>query len=56
MARIGLHHWRITAGSADEVRSTLRVAEAWEHVRKQEVAEPLEFFDGVLGIPWRLTH
>jgi len=50
------HHWRVAAGSADEVRAALRVAEAWGYVEPALVAEPLNLCDRVLAMTWRLTH
>ena len=33
------HHWRIAAGSAEELRTALRVAIAWGDVEDQEVSD-----------------
>lgn len=51
-----LHHWRIAAGSADEVRASLRVALAWGYVEEAMVSEPLALLDRILAMLWRLTH
>ena len=51
-----LHHWRIAAGSADEVRTALRVAVAWGDLEQSEVSEALQLLDRVLAMLWRLTH
>jgi four helix bundle protein len=51
-----LHLWRIAAGSADEVRSALRVAEAWGQIDGREIADVLVLLDRVLAMLWRLTH
>ena len=49
-----VHHWRVAAGSADEVRQCLRVAQAWGYV--EPAAESLGLLDRVLAMAWRLTH
>ena len=51
-----LHHWRIAAGSAEEVRIALRVALAWGDLQSAEVSEALQFLDRLLAMAWRLTH
>jgi four helix bundle protein len=51
-----LHHWRIAAGSAEELRTALRVALAWGDLQPAEVAETLRLIDRVLAMTWRLTH
>jgi hypothetical protein len=50
------HHWRIAAGSADEVYTTLQVAVAWGKLQQSEVDEALRLLDRVLAMTWRLTH
>ena len=50
-----LHLWRVAAGSADEVRTALRVAVGWGHVGADDVAPALESCDRVLAMLWRLT-
>ena len=49
------HHWRVGAGSADEIRLSLRVAHAWGYVTTDDIAEPLDLIDRVLAMSWRLT-
>jgi four helix bundle protein len=51
-----LHLWRIAAGSADEVRAALRVAQAWGYIEQELVAESLALLDRVLAMLWRMTH
>jgi four helix bundle protein len=51
-----LHHWRIAAGSADEVRTALRVALAWGDLEEPDAAGALGLLDRVLAMLWRLTH
>jgi four helix bundle protein len=51
-----LHHYRIAAGSADEVVAGLRVAEAFGSVDAAAIAPVLGRVDRVLAITWRLTH
>ncbi|MEM9489504.1 MAG: four helix bundle protein [Myxococcota bacterium] len=50
------HLWRIAAGSADEARTCLHVAEAWGYLAEDDSREALEPLDRVLAITWRLTH
>ena len=50
------HHFRIAAGSADETRGHLRVAEAWGWVDQEEIAQALSLVDRELGLLWGLTH
>ena len=50
------HHWRIAAGSADEVRTALRVAEAWGYLQVKDTKQALELLDRCLAMLWRLTH
>lgn len=51
-----IHFWKIAAGSADEVRAALRVAEAFGYLELDAIAEPLQFADRVLAMLWRLTR
>jgi four helix bundle protein len=51
-----LHHFRIAAGSADELRTALRVALAWGDLDLGELAEALKLLDRLLAMTWRLTH
>jgi four helix bundle protein len=51
-----LHHYRIAAGSAGEIRSHLAVAVAWGDVDPATVAPTLALLDSVLAILWRRTH
>jgi len=51
-----LHFWRIAAGSADEVRAALRVAEAFGYLEPAAIEEPLQLVDRVLAMLWRLTR
>lgn len=57
--RIGkdrLHYWRIAAGSADETRAALAVAQAWGYLDSQSTAQALALLDRVLAMLWRMTH
>jgi four helix bundle protein len=56
LGRDRVHHWSIAAGSADEVRTALRVAVAWGDLGETEVREALQVLDRLLAICWRLTH
>ena len=51
-----LHSWRIAHGSAEEVRTWLRVAMAWGYMEEQELKEALELLDRVAAMLWKLTH
>jgi four helix bundle protein len=51
-----LHHFRIAAGSADELRTALRVAAAWGDLQDLAIAEPLRLLDRVLGMLWSLSR
>ena len=51
-----LHLWRVAAGSADEVATALRVAEAFGYLAGTEVAASLVLCDRVLAMLWRLTR
>jgi four helix bundle protein len=51
-----LHHYRIAAGSAGEIRSHLAVALAWGDIDHATVQPPLALLDSILAILWRLTH
>jgi hypothetical protein len=53
---VRLHHWRVAAGSADEVRTALRVAVAWGDLDEPDAAEALGLLDRVLAMLWKLTH
>jgi four helix bundle protein len=50
------HHWRIAAGSADEVRACLHVAAAWDYLEACEIEPALALLDRVLAMLWRLKH
>ena len=49
-----LHFFRISAGSAAEVRAALKVAQAWGQLGSMAEVESL--LDRVLAMLWRLTH
>jgi four helix bundle protein len=51
-----LHHFRIAAGSAAEVRVALLVARAWGDLEARDVEEALLLLDRLLAMLWRLTH
>ena len=50
------HFFRIAAGSAEEVRMALRVAEAWGDLEMGAITEPLQLLDRLLGMLWRLVN
>jgi four helix bundle protein len=51
-----IHHFRIAAGSADELRTALRVALAWGDLAEAEVDEALRLLDRVLAMLWGLAR
>jgi four helix bundle protein len=51
-----LHHWRIAAGSAEEVRGSLLVGEAWGHIDPKAVAPSLELLDRICAMLHRMTQ
>jgi len=51
-----LHLFRVAAGSADETRMHLLVAEAWGWVDAARIAEPLALADRQLGLIHGLTR
>ena len=50
------HSYSIAAGSADEVRTALRVAKAFGYLDDAEIARPLELIDRELAMLWRLVR
>ena len=50
------HHWRIAAGSADEVVAALRIAEAWGYVEASKIESSLVVLDRILAMTWKLTR
>jgi four helix bundle protein len=50
-----LHHYRIAAGSADEVCCALKVAEALGYLSAGRIARCLKLLDRVLAILWTIT-
>ena len=51
-----LYHWRVAAGSADEIIGALLVGEALEYVTRDDIAASLGNADRVLAMTWRMTH
>ena len=51
-----LHHYRIAAGSAAEVRTGLAVAHGWGYVDQQAATSADAKLDRVLAMLWRLTQ
>ena len=56
VGRDKLNRFRIAAGSADEVRACLLVAEAWGYVTPGDIKDALELIDRLLAILWTITH
>ena len=50
------HLWRVAAGSANEVKAALQVAEAWGHLDGDAIVGALAVLDRVLAMLWRMTH
>jgi four helix bundle protein len=51
-----LHLFRVAAGSAAEVRTALRVAEAWGHLDGATLELVRALLDRELAMLWRLAH
>jgi four helix bundle protein len=56
VGRDRLHHFRVAAGSAAEVKLHLESAEAWSFIGVAALEQPLELLDRELAMTWRLTH
>src|SRR5512134_3701702 len=54
LGRDRVHCWSVAAGSAEEVRTALRVAVAWGDLSEAEVREAIQILDRVIAICWRL--
>jgi four helix bundle protein len=51
-----VHHWRIADGSAMELKTAIRVALAWGHIRQGLAAPSLALLDRELAMLWRLAR
>ena len=51
-----LQHFRVAAGSADEVVAALRVAVAWGDLSYRETVDALSLLDRILAMLHRLIH
>ena len=49
------YHFRVAAGSAEEVRCGLHVAEAWGYLRESDTASALAQVDTLLAMIWGLN-
>ena len=56
VGRARTNHFNIASGSAEEVRTGLRVAEAWGYVTDAVTAEPLALADRLVAMLWRLSR
>jgi four helix bundle protein len=56
VGRDRIHLWRIAAGSAAELHTSLRMAVAFGYVTSEEVAASLALLDRERAMLWRLTH
>ncbi len=50
------HLWRVASGSAEEVRTALRVAEAWGYIDSAQAAAVLADIDALQAMLWKLTR
>ncbi len=50
------HHYRIAAGSADEVLVGLRTAQAWGHLQEKALVDLFDLLDRLLAMLFRLTE
>ncbi len=50
------YHYRVAAGSANEVRVALELAKAWGETNDAQCAPCLETLDKLLAMLWRLTE
>jgi four helix bundle protein len=50
------HLWRIASGSAEEVRTALRVCVAWGYLGEKTVVEALGQIDYLQAMLWKLTR
>ncbi len=50
------HLFRVAAGSGDEARTCLRIAEALGYVSQKDISLPSEFFDRVIAMLWKLVN
>ncbi|HKA87300.1 MAG TPA: four helix bundle protein [Haliangiales bacterium] len=55
-ARDRTHFWRLSAGSAAELRTALAIASAWGWVPATELAPAHALLDRILAMTWRLVH
>ncbi len=51
-----LHLWRVAAGSAAELETALRLAQAWGYLDADALAEPRSLLDREKAMLWKLTH
>ena len=50
------HHWRVAAGSADEVRVALRTAVAWGDLDIALTTRSFQLLDRVIAMLWKMTQ
>jgi len=51
-----LYHWKVAAGSTDEVVAELLTAEALGYVDAAKLRASLGLADEILAMCWRMTH
>ena len=56
MGKDRLQHYRISGGSAAEVRTQIELAVAWGYLEPQQAREAHALADRCVAITWRLTH
>ncbi len=50
------HLWRVASGSAEEVRTALKVAAAWGYIDASQIDSVLADVDALQAMLWKLTH
>ena len=51
-----LQLYRVSGGSAAEIRTQLEIAVAWGYLERSAAARVVEIADRVVAITWRLVH
>lgn len=51
-----LHLWRVAAGSAGELETALRLAQAWGYLEADALTETQALLDREKAMLWKLTH
>ncbi len=51
-----VQHWKVASGSAEEVRTALRIAVAWGHLEDADVTPALGLCDELCAMLWKMTR